>query len=182
MIDFSKVEAPKDLKYLNPGVYMLHATEVKLEEPAGKTPCLNITFEGQEGMVRQKFYLSEKALPNLLYLHEGIFGKGITKAFENNAQVHAYFEKALTSKQVDKPFLVGGQEADNGKVYCELPFGSFIFKEGVSYTLGEFEPNSSKYAEVIRKSTTRKDLPETSSLLPDLGTSILGEEDSSMPW
>ncbi len=184
MYDFSKVDAPKEINYLTPGIFVLHPSAVELEQPDGKSPFLNITFAGNEGIVKQKFYLTTKALPNLQYLHEGLFGKGITKAFDSNEQAHAYFEKVLTTKVVEKPFLVGGEEAENGKVYCNLPFGRFMIKEGTPYEVGAFEPGTARYKDVIKRSerTSRsEDLATNSSLLPNSGDNEpIGDDD--LPW
>lgn len=185
MFDFSKVEAPKETKYLSPGVYTLHPTAVELgESTQKKTPYLDITFTGNAGMVKQKFYLSEKALQNLQYLHEGLFGKGITKSFDSNAQVHAYFEKVLTTKLVEKQFLVGGQEADNGRVYAELPFGRFFVREDAGIPEGEFEKDSARWNDVVKKRDAGKsvDLATDSSLLPSDGADSSVAADDDLPW
>lgn len=181
--DFSKVESVKETKYLKPGTYLLSVSEVKLEQPDNKTPYLNITFSGKEGLVKQKFYLSPKSFPNLQYLHENVFGKPLTKAFENVEQVAAYFEKALTLKKVEKPFIVGAQLSSNGKLYSELPYGRFIIKDGVDYTVGEYEVGSPRYNEVVRKadSTGSASLSTDSAIIPDEAGEIVDTGDD-MPW
>jgi hypothetical protein len=182
MIDFSKIEAPKEMSYLKPGIYKLHPTEVKLEQPAGKSSYFNITFTGKEGIVKQKFYLTEKALPNLAYLHEGLFEKSITKSFENITQMHAYFEKALLTKVIEKTILVGGNEADNGLVYCELPFAKFFIKDEDA-TVGVFDKGSEDYNAVVRKnvnSNNKVDLAAGSILPDDLSDS--GDNTDDLPW
>lgn len=181
MFNFSKVEAPKETKYLTPGIYTLHPTSVELAYSSQKkTPFLDIAFSGAEGQVKQKFYLSDKALPNLQYLHEGLFDKGITKSFENVEQIHLYFEKALTTKQIDKVYLVGGNEADNGKVYAELPYGRFFVKD-VDFIEGAFEKDSARWNDVVKKSVNQKvDLATDDSLLPSGGDSEAADDD--LPW
>lgn len=182
MYDFSQVESVKESQYLKPGVYVLNPSDVKLEE-GGKTPYLNITFSGTNGMVKQKFYLTAKALPNLQYLHEGFFGKPITKAFESNAQLEAYFQKALVGRKIEKPMIVGGQIAENGQLYSELPFGKFLIKEGVQFTEGEFDEKSPDYNRVVRKSSGSK-TPGLSTDNTMLSDTVGGEDMNSddMPW
>lgn len=181
--DFSKVEPIKDITFLKPGIYKLHVSKVELDE-AGKTPFLNITFSGESGQVRQKFYLSEKALSNLLYLHEGYFGKPITKGFEDNLQVATYFEKALTAKKIEKPIIVGGQIADNGRLYGELPFGKFFVKEGVPFVEGEFEEDTARWKEVVRKSKPFANSSTTtdSAMLPSSSDDTVTDTTDEMPW
>lgn len=177
-IDFSKVEVSKNTEYLKPGIYMLAPDKVEYEKPEGKTPYLNITFSGNEGIVKQKFYLTEKAFSNLQYLHTNMFGKALDKSFENETQVAAYFEKALLTKKIEKPFLVGGQRNSDGKVYCELPFSRFIINDKTEYSVGAFDPESSQYKDVVKASTL------TGSKIPTGSSTIIDDSSSNedMPW
>lgn len=186
LFDFSKVDAPVQLEYLKPGTYVLSVSQVDLEKPENKTPYLNITFSGKDGMLKQKFYLTPKAFPALQYLHEGLFGKPLTKAFDNLEQIHAYFQKALTAKKIEKVFLVGGQEADNGRVYAELPYGRFLLKEGTPYEEGAYEEGSARWKDVVRKNklSTTTNLGTDDTILPsDIAQDqVKGDGEEDMPW
>lgn len=181
--DFSKVEVPQQLNYLRPGTYVLSVTKVDLEKPSGKTPYLNITFSGKSGVVKQKFYLTPKAFPSLQYLHESMFGKTLSKAFDNLDQIYTYFEKALTSKKIEKTMIVGGQES-NGKVYAELPYCRFVLKDGTPYEEGAYEEGSARWNEVVRKSkTTDSGLTSDATILPsDIAPDQISGGETDMPW
>jgi hypothetical protein len=185
MFDFSKIDSPVSKSYLTPGIYKLYVSDVELVEKEGKTSYLNITFQNENGSVKQKFYLSEKALSNLQYLHEGFFNKRIEKVFENNKQVEAYFKKALLTKKIEKDFIVGGQIAQDGKVYTELPFGNFLVKDGVDYDLGEFEEDGHMYRKFVKKQSVSKSVASSddvilSNPITDVDSSDDNEDD--MPW
>lgn len=185
MFDFSKIDSPVNKSYLNPGIYKLHPTDVTLQEPAGKTAYLVITFENENASVKQKFYLTEKALSNLQYLHEGFFGKRIEKVFENNKQIEAYFKKALLTKKIEKTFIVGGQISPDGKIYSELPFGNFFVKDGVEYDEGEFEVDGHMFNKFVKKQNVSSRVSSNddvilSTHIPDSDNTSSDDED--MPW
>lgn len=182
--DFSKVDVPKEISYLKPGAYLLGVEKVEFEKPEGKTPYLNITFGGKAGVVKQKFYLTPKAFTNLQYLHQGMFGKPLTKSFESLEQIYAYFEKALTTKRIEKMVIVGGQVNDEGRVYAELPYGRFFGKEGVAYVEGEYPEGSDRWKDLVRKAQKQGAAPELSTgsaILPG-GDIDASQVDSEMPW
>lgn len=138
--DFNGVTAPENKAYLKPGIYDLKATAAKYEHVAGKTPKLLVTFDGEAGTTTQTFYITPKTKNRLVYLHEQLFGKPMSKAFESAEAVGLYFEKCFEKMKPSKRFLIGGKEGTDGKVYSEFGYANFVVDENTP--TGAFEEGS----------------------------------------
>lgn len=180
VFDFSKVEAAKQSKFITPGMWRLTPTAVDLETPENGNPRLNVVFTHRDGgSFRERFIITPKALSRLQYLHEAWFGKKLEKAFSSVEQLGEYFKKALLTKVKEMPMIVGGEEAQDGKVYARLPFTGFVVTNEDLFTEGEFEPSSARYKDVVKRRTV-VDLPSDAAVLPT--TDELPSSDDEMPW
>lgn len=181
LFDFSNVKPAEGSSYLKPGMYTLGIKEVKLDKPEGKTPALEMTFAGKAGMLKEKFYLTPKALGRLQYLHEQWTGKQLTKSFESLEQIEAYFKK-LTEKPQEKVFIVGGTVSNkDGKVYANLPYTNFIVAKTDNIEEGEFEVGSARYNDVVKKaSTSSAAMTSDAAILADSDSTPSNDEDT--PW
>lgn len=183
LFDFSKVSAATQTEYLKPGFYNLSISDVKFEKKEGATPYLTVTFTDKNAnIVKEKFFLTVKAMPRLQYLHESWFSKKLEKAFSSIDECAAYFEKALTSKKINKNVIVGGTINEAGKLYAGLPFTNFILPEDARFEEGAFDEDSANYKTYVKKSTPNSLLANTSdTLLPDTSTDS-SDNDEDMPW
>ena len=174
MINFSEVQVPVETSYVKPGFWKMAPTKAELVEKEGKVPYLDITFEGTKGKLNDKFFLSEKAVGRLQYLHEGLYEKRLEKSFANNTELAGYFNTLFTKKSVPLNLIVGGEEAANGKTYANLPFTGFITSDD-NFEEGAFEPGTARYNEVVKKSTS-----------PASNATVIGNTnasaDSAFPW
>lgn len=153
-INFGAVPVATSSTFLVPGVYSLTPTEARLER-GGKSPYLEITFTGKEGSMKDKFYLSPKALERIQYLHNSLYGKPLEKPFTTYEEVAAYFDRAFKGKTVTTRVLVGGEES-NGRVYTRLGYSGFIIGDDeTTYKKdkdGPFSPEDPLYGINVRKS------------------------------
>jgi len=175
--DFAATEIPKDTKYLQPGHYKLVISEVEYVQPDGvktgtmekKTPYLAIKFEGKEGQMTEKFFLTPKAIDRLQYLHLMLFDKKCDRSFASSDLLAAYFEKVFMHKKIEKMYCVGGKETNTGKVYACFPYSNYILPDKMDIDEGPFEKGSANWNMFVTKdknlSTTTNDV-----ILPDSDT------------
>lgn len=169
MFNFKETEAAKGVTYMTPGIYALKPVKVELGKFPKGTAYLGITFEDEnEVSITEKFVLSEKAIGRLQYLHEGFFGKKCEKNFKSEAEVEAYFRKALTTKEIVKNIIIGG-EISGGNVYASLPYTNFIDDDS---EVGEFEEGSEEWKKYVKKRATGGD-----SEVAGKGNGILNSSD-----
>jgi hypothetical protein len=170
MFDFKNTEAAKGVSYMTPGVYALKPVKVELGAFPKGTKYLGITFENEdEVQITEKFVLSEKAIGRLQYLHEGFFGKKCEKQFKSEGEVEAYFRKALTTKEIVKNIIIGG-EISGANVYASFPYTNFIDEEG-ALELGEFEEGSEEWKKYVKKRAN------ATSEVADQGNGLLNSDD-----
>lgn len=185
LFDFSQVAPATSSGYLEPGMYTVTPTEVKLEKPSGKNPYLSVTFSTKGGnIVRENFYLTPKAMGRLQYLHEAWFSRKLEKAFKTVDEIAAYFNKALLHKSAGyKSVIVGGTISNNGKVYGNLPYTNFLVPEGVAFEEGAFDVDSANYKNYVKKSNlTNAATMSDDSILPDADVSEISEDEDDAPW
>lgn len=169
MHSFKNVEVPVENTYVKPGFYKMAPTKAELVVKEGKTPYLNITFEGTKGKLNDKFYLSEKAIARLQYLHVGLYDKRLEKDFATDADLATYFNTLFEKKSVPLNLVVGGEES-GGKVYASLPYTGFIMNDD-AFEEGPLEPGTARYNAVVKVSTA-----------PTGNSAIVSADDSKMPW
>jgi hypothetical protein len=159
MYNFKNTKAAVANAYLNPGIYKLRVTEVKQDKFSKGVPYIGIKFENQDGLsFIEKFQFgseksAEVSLSRLQYLHEGFFGKECKENFDSLEEITEYFSKYLTGKKIVKTIVVGGNLNGN-VVYACLPYSGFIVPEGEDVELGEFDPKSKEYSDVVKKNST----------------------------
>lgn len=152
LFDFSQVVVENNGSYLAPGHYNVSVKDVSYDKTG--TPALVVTFANKQGsMVKEKFWLTAKALPRLQYLHEAWFGKKLEKAFKSVEEIVTYFTRALTAKEIRKNIIVSGNEADNGKVYGNLKFLGFVLPDTVTIEEGPFAEGTTNYIENVKKNS-----------------------------
>lgn len=179
MFDFSKTKAATANNYLNPGIYRLRPTEVKLDKFAKGSEYIGIKFETEDGQsFIEKFnFGTEKgnkvSAERLQYLHEGFFGKSLTKNFTSTKEIADYFSKYLTTKPIVKTIVVGGRD-DGKNVYACLPYAGFFVDEDSDVELGEFESGSAQYKKVVRKD-------EKTSEVAGRANGLLNDTDGDAP-
>ena len=89
MYNFSGTKAATANSYLNPGIYRLKVTEVKQDKFAKGTVYIGFKFENEDGVsfIEKFTFATEKGIEvtmsRLQYLHEGFFGKPLTKNFSS---------------------------------------------------------------------------------------------------
>src|ERR1035437_5549438 len=157
LLDFSEVSAAEGGQgmYLRPGVYFVKPSSVELVEKEGSTPCVKITFtavnDDFEGMtVEERFFLSQKALPRLQYLHEKYLGFKLEKKAVSLQQLEIYLQQKLTVKPKTICVRVEGQEK-NDKVYACLPYTDFIIEDTTNVEEGAYEEGSVEYKRAVKK-------------------------------
>ena len=161
MYDFSKVQPATVGNYLEPGLYKLRIKEAKgIESKQNKTPGLAVTFHNQDGQtVTATFYVTENTLDRLQYLHSAWLGKNADGKFKSAEEIIEYFVKALTSsaaKKITKVVLLGGNIAENGKVFSDLPYSGFVV-EDENVELGEFDKDSKEYKKYVLPSNLKNE-------------------------
>lgn len=176
--NFKDVELPKgEVSYVKPGFWTLAPVKAELVETSGKTPYLNITFEGNSGKLVDKFYLSEKALPRLLYLHTELYNKALEKDFATSKEVETYFNTLFEKKVIPLNLKVIGQEAVNGKIYASLPYTSFVSSDN-DFEEFEIVKESPLYTDFVKKNTS----PTSNSPIIQDGYKPVIKDDEAMPW
>lgn len=181
VFDFNGVKAPETKGFLKPGIYDLRISNTSFESPEGKTPYIEVTFTGDSGQMKQKFFITPKAMNRLVYLHEGLFAQPITKAFPNAEAVGAYFTKLLNTKQPTKRVLVGGQEGTDGRVYASLGYSDFIVDEATPTQV--FEEGSSQWTSNVKRSENRAMVKDNdNAILPGSTTSNSASNNDDLPF
>jgi hypothetical protein len=161
MYDFSKVTPATAGNYIEPGLYKLRIKEAKgIESKQNKTPGVAITFHNQDGQtVTATFYVTENTMDRLQYLHNAWLGKNADGKFKTAEDVIEYFVKALTTsaaKKITKVVVVGGNIAENGKVFSDLPYSGFV-SEDEDVELGAFDTDSKEYKKYVTASTLKNE-------------------------
>lgn len=171
---FKDVEIPQsNQEYVVPGFWKLAPIKAELVEKEDRTPYMAVTFEGERGKMVEKFWLSEKAMGRLQYLHAGLYNKKLEKEFKTAAEVVAYFNKLFESKRIEVPLVIGGTRNSAGRVYVNLPYSDFIINDE-RFEEGPFEEGSSRYNSVVRDEVQR-DAPKTDR-------PILDDDGDKLPW
>ncbi len=175
--NFKDVEVPQEtMSYVKPGLWKLSPSKAELVTREGKNPYINVTFEGKPGKLTEKFYLSEKAIVRLQYLHQEMLdGKRIEKEFKNEDEIALYFNAIFSKKKMELPLIVGGSESSEGKVYANLPFLNFVVKDE-NFEEGAFEVGSAQYNSVVKKDTYKSPNAPTSN------ATVINAVDDKMPW
>lgn len=147
MFDFNNIELPENNNqdtprqryYVNTGLQPLTINTVELIYSSQKqTPGAEVTFADAEGIVmKETFWLSEKALPRVQYLVKGITGEPMTGQFATNEEVVAVLAAKLVGKTAN--IVVDGEnrtKEKDGKTYTNtypvLRYRDFINPEGKS--------------------------------------------------
>lgn len=162
-LNFKNVDMPKDMpEYVQPGFWTLAPISAELIA-TGKTPYAKITFESDKGKLVEKFYLTEKSLPRLQYLHFALYGKRIEKDFTNDEFV-TYLNTLFNKKNIPLNLKVGGEIGTDGKVYSRLVFNNFVI-DADNFEEGAFTEGSARYNEVVKKSTYNGNSPQTDDVV-----------------
>lgn len=178
--DFKGTKAAESKTFLTPGIYDLTVTSAKFEpaKESGKNPFLVLNMSGEAGQVSQKFYITPKTMDRLVYLHEGMFNKPLSKAFDSADAVGLYFEKAFTSIKPTKRILVGGQEGTDGRVYANFGYANFIAEDDAP--LGTFAEGSAQWNYNVKKNKTRPILETNDAMLPSSAADT--DDDDDLPF
>ena len=157
--NFGDVKVEKQMNYLQPGRYLLGITEAKYVKAEGvkqdgskKNSYLEVTFQGNDGKVSTKMYVTPNAFKRFQYLYMALFNRECTEEFSSMDAVGMFFEKAFssaTAKKIQKNMIVGGRGAANGKTYAEVPFMYFIIEDGTDFKQGPFEHNSADWFKYV---------------------------------
>jgi hypothetical protein len=156
-LNFSNVESLDSYEYLSPGMYRLKPTSAKLNYSNNNTPILNVNFqcisdnkEYNGKNVKEKFFLTEKALKRFQTFFTYMYDRKLDKAFNSYEDLEKYMNTIFKhDANVDKPFIVAGSMY-NGSVYSKLPFTNFAVSEDL-FEEQEFEENSKfwkRYVEI----------------------------------
>lgn len=161
MYDFSKITPATAGNYLEPGLYKLRIKDAKgIESKQNKTPGLAVTFHNQDGQtVTATFYVTENTLDRLQYLHSAWLGKNADGKFKSAEEIIEYFVKALTTtaaKKITHVVVVGGNIAENGKVFSDLLYSGFVV-EDENVELGAFDTDSKEYKKFVTASTLKNE-------------------------
>lgn len=158
--DFSAIPVPQSGNYLQPGYYTVNISDIKYVKPtetkadgSAKTSYLEITFQADQGSITEKFYITPKALSRLQYLYANMVGSPLDKAFKNEEQIGAYFEKAFSSdkaKTIKKNIVVGGKEVGE-RVFAAIPYSDYFLPEDMNPEFGAFDANSSLYKRYLQR-------------------------------
>lgn len=180
ILDFSGVDSAEGNggNWLRPGVYNVKPSDVELVEKEGVKPRLKISFtptsdEYSDAVLSESFFLSEKALPRLQYLHEKYLGFKLENKAITLKQLEEYFKKKLLVKPKTITIKVDGEQTGD-KVYARLPFTDFIIEENVEE--GAFEEDSAEYKKAVKKGRNAS----TGSNAAVLSTRSTGGD--SLPW
>lgn len=186
VFDFKTVAVTPNKQYLKPGQYVLSVIGAKYEKPSGnkpdgtaKTPFLDVTFGGAAGQISVKFYITPKAFERIQTIYTAWFEKGCDKVFDSTDAIGAFFEKAFNSevaKKTSRRMIIGGKQANDGKIYAELPYSNYIISdEQEDFKEGAFETNSGQYMYHVKmnpmnisSSTSDVMIPSVPSQVPDM--------------
>lgn len=172
--NFKNVEVPKEgLRYVRPGFWTLAPVKAELVKKDGGNSHIAVTFEGNAGKLVDKFWLTEKAIARLQYLHMSLYGKKLEKDFGNDeGALTEYFNTLFSKKNIPLNLIVGGSVGSDGKVYANLPYLNFVTNDE-GFSEGEFEVGSPRYNDVVKASTSRA---------PMTDNPLVPAEDDKMPW
>lgn len=154
--DFSKTEAAAASSYLVPGFYRMKVTAVKLETMANEkaTKYLGFIFSTDDGTsFTEKFFLSEKAIARLQYLHEAWTNKKCDKVFKTDKEVEAYFAKLFANPKAPSKLLVVGGEESKDKIYAQLPYSGFVVTDEEGVEEGPFEEGDANWKKYVKHSS-----------------------------
>src|SRR5690606_4514195 len=128
LINFSGVGQPEELpqtEYVRPGVDNFVIDKIEYNQPIreGGSSSLDIFFkkENSDASFKERFYLSEKALPRLQYLKTKVTGS----PFEGELSIEQ-IKNSLVGISVR--LTVDGKEVEvngNLRTYCQLRFSGF---------------------------------------------------------
>jgi hypothetical protein len=187
-LNFNEVEATSASIYFNPGQYTVTPTEVKLVEVgAEKTKALAVTFVHEDGRVlEEKFFLqgkttdsTKKMLGRLQYLHEKLYGMGIKAEFTSYEQASQYFHDALLKKKHSINVVIGGKFSQkDGRLYCNFPYGGFIYEGNDPFEEKEYPQDSIEYKRLV---TVEKSNPAPAANTPVIGSPMTNGT-TKLPW
>ncbi len=175
--DFKSTEVIKNVSYLSPGQYVLTVRSAEYIKPEGKktdgsakTPYLDVTFGGDSGEVGVKFYITPKAIARLQTIYTDWFGINCDKLFESTDAVGAFFEKAFTSEKAKKTYkrmMIGGKQAQDGKIYAELPYSNYIVPDNAEgFIEGPFEKDSIRWIQYVKMNPANPSSFTDETLIP----------------
>jgi hypothetical protein len=188
VIDLGTMEAASVSEYLKPGMYRLKvdAEGTKVYTPEGKTAYLAIKFVSEKyGSLTEKFFLTSKAIPRLLHLHEAWFGKKCVYKASSYKDIGDYFKQALTAKIVTRPMMTGGKITADGKFYAGLPYTGFVIADEGQFEEGVFEEDSARYKQVVKIEKVNPLVAASNdTILPssDASGGYKPLDDKQMPW
>jgi len=186
MFDFSKTESASSGGYLKPGMYKVSVSGTKFTQPedTSKNSFIEVTFAAKNGdVVKEKFFITPKAIARLQYLHEAWFGKKLTKIFSTPAEVGAYFEKWLMEKKLERGLIVGGTQTDDGRIFGNLPYSGFVISENQDFEEGAIDETNPRWKELVRKSTpSNRSMTSESALLSDSSDGLATSGSDDVPW
>lgn len=193
MYNFENVEVPSGEQrktYLKPGMYELKLTNVEgfVTNPSDpkKTPthgmefeftCTSTNMEYDNSIISCRFYITEKAMPRLQYLHNGLFDKPISRTFTNESEIVTYFKSLVPHSTLVK-MITGGKNV-NGKLYTDLPYMNFFASDGPesNWIEGEFPLNGSLFQKVM--TSTVKTIPLNDSEMDTSPNNPFSDSDDS---
>ncbi len=187
------VSESKNTTYLQPGQYILQIKSAKFVKPLdkkptgeAKTPYLDILFAGERGQVSTNMYVTAKAFERLQYIHIQYTSKALEKDFDSIDAVGAYFEKLLNDARItsqSKRMIVGGKQANNGKIYAEVPYSNFIISsEDKEFKEEQWETTDSRYIFHVKMNANAAKNQSVSNNDPFLVPSSSEDSDSQLPF
>lgn len=192
--DFKNVKVEKPVQWLQPGKYLVGMEAAVYVKPDGnkpdgtkKTSYVQVTFQGKDGKVDMKMFVTPKAFQRFQYLYTTWFSKECEKDFSGESNptdaVGYFFEKSFNSvvaKKIQNNIIVGGRTAPNGKIYAEVPFVEFIIETGKSFEYGPFTSGTADWMKYV---TGAPITPATNSNEVMIGVPSVEEDDSnSLPF
>ncbi len=124
-INFTGVEAAKGGNFVDPGVIgLFKVTDMEMVAATDKVKQhMTVIFQGEkeEGMYKERFFISEKALGRFKYFIEELTGN----APDGDLQISRIKDACLGKITGLK---IGGTVGDNGKGYSELSYADFMIK------------------------------------------------------
>lgn len=176
--DFKNAQIPESSARLTPGVYSLTATAAEGGTSPNKgTEYVEVTFSGKAGSLKEKFFLTEKAIGRLKYLHQAIYEKDLERVFNKAEEIVAYFDKLFKAKAVEKQFIVGGKEAADGRVFTNLPFGGFIVPDELRMLEGPFDKMGPMWMQYVQKAVISGAVASTDDVMLPSNASLGDKED-----
>jgi hypothetical protein len=163
-------------KYIEPGIHRVRINSIEGQEPEGRSPYIQITFEDKDSKTADiRFYMSEKAMPKSLEKIKHIGTKLVTEDeldginADNLAGYGAALNKLLAGKGCRIKFTgeeVDGEKGRWWKAGIGLPTFAEATKEGAQY-----EPVSDEDSRLTFDKTNQYDWKP----LPDADMEYAGE-------